>query len=259
MRRRILSFFPNALTVMNAIMGSIAVLFAYYGQVMEAYLMLIGAALFDKLDGALARRLGLTEPPESEKSHRFSLGAVLDDVADTVSFCIAPALIFYFLLSGTSDPLLQKLPIGLIALAYGVLGVTRLIYFTTDRDPVPGFFKGMPTPAAAMLVVAPLIMFANFSQQDMEAVRLWGLLSSVLMVLAAIVMNLYPVRYIHLGRVMSRHPWFGRLTAALGLCLVFTPYFGYAALAYMFLYLLSPLVSVFHKGVQREDVSQSRA
>jgi hypothetical protein len=38
----------------------------------EAYLMLIGAATFDKLDGALARRLGLTEPlpEESEEENQ---------------------------------------------------------------------------------------------------------------------------------------------------------------------------------------------
>jgi phosphatidylserine synthase len=145
-----------------------------------------------------------------------------------------------------------------MALAYALLGITRLIYFTMDRDPIPGVFKGMPAPAAALLVMAPLIMFAGSSAQGMEAGRFWGLLSCLLMILAPIVMNLYPVRYIHLGRAMSRHPWFARLTAIAGLCLVFTPYFGYAALGYMFLYLLSPLVSVFHKGVQRENFSQSR-
>ena len=55
-------FFPNALTVMNAMMGLVAVFFAYQGRFREAYLMMLGAATFDKLDGALARRLGLTEP-----------------------------------------------------------------------------------------------------------------------------------------------------------------------------------------------------
>ena len=37
---------------------------------------------------------------------------------------------------------------------YAALGIARLIYFTLDKDPIPGFFKGMPTPAAAMLAVA---------------------------------------------------------------------------------------------------------
>ncbi len=63
LRRRILTFFPNALTVMNAMMGLLSVFFAYQGRIREAFLILVGAALFDKLDGTLARKLGLTEQP----------------------------------------------------------------------------------------------------------------------------------------------------------------------------------------------------
>ncbi|MGD9311080.1 MAG: CDP-alcohol phosphatidyltransferase, partial [Desulfosarcina sp.] len=44
LRRKILSVFPNALTVMNALMGLIAVFFAFQGRMRESYLMLIGAA-----------------------------------------------------------------------------------------------------------------------------------------------------------------------------------------------------------------------
>jgi hypothetical protein len=55
-------------------------------------------------------------------------------------------------------------------------------------------------------------------------------------------MNLYPIRYLHLGRFMSRHPWFVRFTLLLSLS-VFTPYFGQTAFLFMFLYALSPLVT----------------
>ena len=244
LRRRILAFFPNALTVMNAMMGMLAVFFAYQGRFREAYLFLIGATVFDKLDGALARKLGLTEPlsMEKESSHTISLGGILDDISDAVSFCIAPAWIFYIALSTFSDPAIQKLPIGLIAWGYAILGIARLVYFTLDKNPIPGFFKGMPTPAAAMLVVAPLIIFAQAVNDASQWVRFWGLFSCGLMAFTAILMNLYPIRYLHLGRFMSRHPWFGRLTLLL-IVSVFTPYFGHVALLYMFLYTLSPLVT----------------
>jgi len=244
LRRRVLAIFPNALTVMNAMMGLLAVLFAYQGQIREAYLILIGAALFDKLDGVWARKLGLTTPhPDVVGTHRASLGSILDDIADAVSFCIAPAWIFYISLSGFSDPVIQKLPLGLVSLLYAVLGITRLIYFTVDRNPIPGFFKGMPTPAAAMLVVAPLIMFSQAIEDGPGMARFWGIFSFGLMILAAFLMNLYPVRYLHLGRFMGRHPWFGRMTLILILIFILTPYFGYAVLSYMVLYMLSPLVS----------------
>lgn len=244
LRRRILAFFPNSLTVMNAMMGLLAVFFAYQGRIREAYLILIGAALFDKVDGALARKLGLTEPlPTVGYPNRISLGSILDDICDAVSFCIAPAWIFYISLSEFLDPVIQQLPVGIISLLYVVLGITRLIYFTVDRTPIPGVFKGMPTPAAALLVVAPLIMFSQAVQEASEWARFWGVFCFGLMIFAALLMNLYPVHYLHLGRFMDRHPWFARMTVLLVLIFIFTPYFGHLAFIYLFLYVLSPLVT----------------
>jgi phosphatidylserine synthase len=244
LRRRILSFFPNALTVMNAMMGLLAVFFAYQGQIREAYFFLIGAAVFDKLDGALARKLGLTEPPPTGKpnSHNISLGGVLDDISDAVSFCIAPAWIFYIALSAFEDPVIRQLPIGLIAWGYIALGIARLVYFTLDKNPIPGFFKGMPTPAAAMLSMSPLIIFAQAVNEGSQWAQFWGLFCCGIIIFTALLMNFYPIRYLHLGRFMSRHPWFARLTLMLSVA-VFTPYFGHMAFIYMFLYTLSPLVT----------------
>jgi len=153
---------------------------------------------------------------------------------------VAPALIFYITISAFSDPIVQKIPIGLIAWCYAVLGIARLVYFTLDKYPIPGFFKGMPTPAAAMLAVAPLIIFAQAANDASQWARFWGIFSCGLMVFTAIIMNLYPIRYLHIGRFMSRRPWFARLTLLLSIS-VFTPYFGHVSLLCMFLYTLSPL------------------
>ncbi len=243
LRRRILAFFPNALTVMNAIMGLLAVFFAQQGRVREAYLLLIGAAFFDKLDGAVARRLGLTEPLPDAPPRRVTMGGILDDISDAVSFCIVPAWIFYLLLSDTPEVIVAGLPAGLIALLYAALGIGRLIYFTIDRSPVPGFFKGLPTPAAALLVSAPLIMFSQATQEAPESIAFWGWFCSVLMLLTALAMNLYPVRYLHLGRFMDQKPWFARCNLLLLVFSVMTPFFGHIALVFLSLYLFSPLVT----------------
>jgi phosphatidylserine synthase len=245
LRRKILALFPNALTVMNAMMGLLAVFFAYQGRMREAYLFMIGAAVFDKLDGALARKLGLTEPlvTEEKSTQRFSLGGILDDIADTVSFCIAPAWIFYIMLSSFADPALHKLPLGWIAWFYALLGVSRLVYFTLDKTPIPGFFKGLPVPAAALLVLSPVLIFSQSINEASEWTRFWGFFCTGLTILTAIMMNFYPIRYLHLGRFMSRHPWFTRATLTLLIIGVFTPYFGHTALIYMTGYLLSPLIT----------------
>jgi phosphatidylserine synthase len=243
LRRRILAFFPNALTVMNAMMGLLAVFFAYQGRIREASLFLIGAALFDKLDGAVARKLGLTEPLKQDRPKKaINLGSLLDDISDAVSFCIAPAWIFYITLGDFPDPVIQKMPIGLIAWLYALLGICRLIYFTLDKSPIPGFFKGMPTPAAALLMMSGLIVFGQAVSDGSNWVRFWGIFSFGLLILAALLMNAYPIRYLHLGRFMSRHPWFARGTSLVILS-VFTPYYGQACLFYMFLYTLSPIIT----------------
>jgi len=242
LRNRILTFFPNALTVMNAMMGLLSVFFAYQGRIREAYLILIGAALFDKLDGALARKLGLTESNGATgASKRFSMGGILDDISDSVSFCIVPAWIFYLCLSDTADPVLQNLPLGLIAWLYALFGMARLVFFTLDRNPIPGFFKGLPVPAAALLVVAPLILLQSATLEAPDQVGFWILFCSGLMILASVLMNVYPVRYIHYGRFMNRHPVFISLNLILGFISVFTPYFAHFALLCVSIYVISPL------------------
>jgi CDP-diacylglycerol--serine O-phosphatidyltransferase len=204
---------------------------------------LMGAALFDKLDGAVARKLGLTEDLGKQKPKKaINFGSLLDDISDTVSFCIAPAWIFYITLSNYSDPVIQQLPLGWIAWLYAVMGIARLIYFTLDKSPIRGFFKGMPTTAAAMLVMSGLIIFSQAVNDASDWARFWGIFSFGLIILAAVMMNLYPLRYLHLGRFMSRHPWFARGTLVV-IGSVFTPYFGQACLIYMFLYTLSPIIT----------------
>ena len=176
------------------------------------------------------------------RQQSISFGSLLDDISDAVSFCVAPAWIFFITLSGHPDPVIQKLPLGWIAWFYVLLGIGRLIYFTLDKSPIPGFFKGMPTPAAALLVMAGLIVFGQSVNDGSEWIRFWGIFCFGLMIVAALLMNTYPLRYLHLGRFMSRHPWFGRGTLIV-IFSVFTPYYGQACLIYMLLYTLSPLVT----------------
>jgi len=242
LRRRILSFFPNSLTVMNALMGLLAVFFAQQGRLREAFLLLIGAAIFDKLDGAVARKLGLTEPidPEAPKP-RFSVGGIMDDIADGMSFCLVPALIFYITLTDSADPVISQLPLTAAAGLYALLGIGRLTYFTLDRSPIPGFFKGLPTTAAAPLVTAPVMLYSQAAADCPDMARFWAMASFALLLVAGMAMNLYFIHYLHLGRFMDRRPWFGRLNLLLLISFVLTPYFGYVALAYLLLYLFSPL------------------
>ncbi len=241
LRRSILSVLPNALTVMNAIMGLIGVFFAYQGRFRETYFMLIGAATFDKLDGAVARRLGLTEPlPDEVLPKKINLGNLMDDFADAISFCIVPAWIFLIALTQFGEGLFNPKLVAWVAVIYAVAGLARLVYFTVDKKPIPGFFKGLPTPAAALLVLSPIVLYDQALADHPSWIGFWGNFSILLMVLASVIMNLYPVRYIHMGRAMSRNAWINRITILIVVFCFFTPFLGYVSLAIMILFLFSP-------------------
>jgi hypothetical protein len=59
--------------------------------------------------------------------------------------------------------------------------------------------------------------------------------------LAIVVMNLYPVRYLHIGRLMGRRPLLTWCLVVLWLGMMFTPYFGVTILVLCSLYVASPL------------------
>jgi CDP-diacylglycerol---serine O-phosphatidyltransferase len=239
LRRRILAVIPNVLTLMNGALGITAIVFADHGRVREALFILMGAALFDRLDGLAARRLGLTTPLPNQVKKGVQTGALLDDISDGISFCIAPAWIFYIVMGQVNGG--ESWWIALTAFVYLAAGIARLIYFTLDKTPVPGFFKGMPVPAAALFVMGPVEIAFQITRANPDLAQPMTLFAAAALLIAALAMNLYPVRYLHIGRLMSRRPILLWVSLAGWLGLVFTPYFGWAVLATTLVYLLSPV------------------
>src|SRR3954454_109023 len=76
---------PNVLTLAALCSGLTAVRFGLQGQFRLAVIAVFVAAIFDALDGRVARRLGV--------SSRF--GAELDSLSDFLCFGVAPALVLY--------------------------------------------------------------------------------------------------------------------------------------------------------------------
>ncbi len=79
---------PNAITLLNLLMGSLAVFFAIDGHLVWSGIFICAAAIFDFLDGFAARLL---------KAHS-EIGKELDSLADMISFGLAPAAILFTLL-----------------------------------------------------------------------------------------------------------------------------------------------------------------
>ena len=76
---------PNVLTLAALCSGLTAIRFALQGEFRLAVIAVIVAAIFDALDGRVARRLGVAS--------RF--GAELDSLSDFLCFGVTPALVLY--------------------------------------------------------------------------------------------------------------------------------------------------------------------
>ena len=140
---------PNVLTLLALCSGLTAIRFAVSGQYQSAVVAIMIAAIFDGLDGRVARLLQGTS----------KFGAELDSLSDFVCFGVTPALILYFWVMS------QGGGIGwAVVLLYVVCCGLRLARFNTmlGQDNLPSyaynFFTGVPAPAAAALVLMPLIM-----------------------------------------------------------------------------------------------------
>jgi CDP-diacylglycerol--serine O-phosphatidyltransferase len=122
--------------------------------------------LLDRLDGTLARRLGVDSP----------FGAQLDSLCDVLSFGLLPAL----LLIAPASPRAGVSSIDLalriaVAMIYLASAIVRLARFTLAATQAPGaepmprvvidgdrHYHGLPSPAAAM-IVASVVMLELFA------------------------------------------------------------------------------------------------
>jgi CDP-diacylglycerol---serine O-phosphatidyltransferase len=178
---------PNAVTVLALCAGLSGVYFALEGRFELCAASIAAAAVFDALDGGLARLL--------DASSR--IGAELDSLSDLVAFGVAPALVFYvWELQGTRFG-------WTVALVFAVCMALRLARFNTligEPDKYPfakEFFVGVPAPAAALVGGLPLILWLQFGPGWWSApvvVGLWALFAAALMVSRLPTVSLKTVR-----------------------------------------------------------------
>lgn len=141
---------PNVLTLAALCSGLTGIRFALQGEFRLAVIAIIVAAIFDALDGRVARRLGVAS----------QFGAELDSLSDFLCFGVAPALVLYLasLKDGGS--------LGwVVTLMFPICSALRLARFNTGLladSPPPAwtgsYFTGVPAPAGALLALIPLLV-----------------------------------------------------------------------------------------------------
>lgn len=127
---------------------------AAFSQVQSCVQIILLAAAFDALDGALARVIR----GESE------FGGFFDSMADAVSFGVAPSVLVLKTLSVVPGTVLSFcLAAG--AMTYSVAGVLRLVRFSTtppsDDPEKKGTFTGLPITGAAMAAISSTLLFMS--------------------------------------------------------------------------------------------------
>ncbi|GIT03064.1 MAG: hypothetical protein CM1200mP28_03230 [Deltaproteobacteria bacterium] len=85
-----------------------------------------------------------------------------------------------------------------------------------------------------------LIMLGKSLEINSPEINFWAQFCSFLMVFAAILMVSFPIRYMHIGRLMSREEIFNFYHQSDHWIRIYT-IFRHVALTYLFLYVLSPL------------------
>ena len=148
---------PNIVTLLALCAGVTSIRYSIQEDWTKAVLCVFLAAFFDLLDGRVARML--------KGSTKF--GAELDSLSDCVSFGVAPAIMIF---QWTMYDLPKFGWFFCLLLCVGM--AMRLARFNTmlEDEPMPKywdhFFVGVPAPAAAALVMMPIMISFNFPEYD---------------------------------------------------------------------------------------------
>jgi CDP-diacylglycerol--serine O-phosphatidyltransferase len=186
---------PNLVTLLNLFCGSLAAVFVIQGHLVWGAVFVFFGIFFDFMDGLLARVLDA----------RSDLGLQLDSLADVVTSGLVPGLVLYKLLAlslNIPDEMIdpgqwtdQDAPdfrpvnlIPLLGLLIPMASAYRLGKFNLDEEQQQ-FFKGLPTPANALLIMSlPLILeFQNSDVMNAQILNPYVLV--VLTLISAYLLN----------------------------------------------------------------------
>jgi CDP-diacylglycerol--serine O-phosphatidyltransferase len=133
----------NAFTLASLSLGLLAIFLAMQSEIRFAAVCLVACVTFDGLDGALARRLGVSSP----------FGAQMDSLADMCSFGLAAPVVVYASLVGSVPTAAAGVAAALVA---GCAAIRLARFNVSPKDGT--FFCGVPTTmSAAVLALAVLI------------------------------------------------------------------------------------------------------
>jgi CDP-diacylglycerol--serine O-phosphatidyltransferase len=175
---------PNLLTTGNLFAGFYAILAAANGDFHHACIAIVVAAVFDGIDGRVARLTGTTS----------AFGVQYDSLADLVSFGMAPALVMYhwsLVAMRLDSPFIGKLGWA-GAFTYMACAALRLARFNTQVGVVDKrWFIGLNSPSSAGLMVGFIWTMLDFERWSGPELRFHALALTVACALLMVSRILY--------------------------------------------------------------------
>lgn len=143
----IIKHLPNFITICNLLCGCVGIIIVLEGHITYAAYLIWLAAIFDFLDGFVARLANAFSP----------MGKELDSLADMVTFGVLPSIIIYALLQERMADAYWPW----LAFTIAAFSALRLAKFNIDTRQSDSFI-GLPTPANALFISAlPFVIAGN--------------------------------------------------------------------------------------------------
>ena len=158
---------PNLITLLNALCGWLAIYYSSKGAFDYAAGLLVIAAVFDFLDGFLAKRLNAFSKE----------GVLLDSMADLISFGAAPALFILF----RFESLDYFIPLVISSGFLFACALWRLVRYTLRAAEIKPYFEGMPTPAMTLSVVGTSYFLTSLTSLEHSQEVLVAVVLSVIL------------------------------------------------------------------------------
>ncbi len=166
---------PNLMTTANLFCGFMSVIMSIQSNYKMAAILVVIAAVFDQLDGRLARLTHATS----------KFGAEYDSLCDLVSFGMAPAILMYL---WALNPFGR---IGMMAcFLFVACGALRLARFNVQVDVVEkNYFQGLPIPMSAGILTSSYLAFDDLGWKPSDEFMAPLLLAMVVMMSFVMVSN----------------------------------------------------------------------
>ena len=235
------SLLPNALTIFGGCLGLSSIKYAIDLNYSMAIIAIGFAAILDTLDGRVARLIKGTS----------KVGKELDSLTDVISFGVAPGIIMYFWALNEVDKFGWML-----VLIYAVCCALRLARFnlTTIEENETwkiNFFEGVPSPAAAGLVLLPLIL----NQSGLIEIENYATISSITILITSILMVSKLPTY-SLKRILIPRSLAVFLLLGIGIYVSLLIFYTFETLFFTgVIYLLLIPISFFHYRLKNKKTS----